>query len=150
MYADILFASVAAEVTTTGGGGTGVVELGSIAVMDSEIDTVSSKNLIVVGGSCINTVAAKLLGSDTPICGAAFTDKTGISSGQFLIQVFDSPYATGKVAMLVAGYEGADTRRAVTYLTANKPSTEVGTTLKKVTATYEDVVTATTTANETA
>jgi len=140
MYVDVLFASVSAEVTTTGTTGTGVVELGSVAVMDSEIDTVSSKNLIVVGGSCINTVAAKLLGSDKPLCGADFTEKTGISSGQFLIEVFDSPYATGKIAMLVAGYEGADTRKAATYLIANKPSTTVGTALKKVTATYEDVV----------
>jgi hypothetical protein len=140
MYADILFATVAAEVESSGGGGTGVVELGSVAVMDSEIDTVSSKNLIVVGGSCINTVAAKVLGSDSPICGATFTSTTGIGAGQFLIEVADSPYADGKIAMLVAGYEGADTRKAATYLTANKPSTEVGTSLKKVTATYEDVV----------
>jgi hypothetical protein len=139
MYADLLITSVGAEVTTTTAGGN-VAELGSVAVMDSEIDTVSSKNLIAVGGSCINTVAAKLLGSDTPICGADFTNKTGISADQFLIKVLDSPYATGKVAMLVAGYEGADTRKASTYLTANKPATTVGTTLKKQTATYADVV----------
>jgi hypothetical protein len=139
MYADLLITAVGAEVTSTGAGGN-VAELGSVAVLDSEIDTVSSKNLIVVGGSCINTVAAKLLGSTTPICGADFTNKTGISANQFLVKVLDSPYATGKVAMLVAGWEGADTRKAVTYVTANKPLTVVGTTLKKQTATYADVV----------
>ncbi|MFH0831837.1 MAG: hypothetical protein V1886_03155 [archaeon] len=139
MVADVVIASAGAEVTSSTSGST-VAELGSVAVMDSEIDTVSSKNLIVVGGSCINTVAAKLLGSESALCGAEFTATTGISEGQFLIQVLDSPYATGKVAMLVAGYEGADTRKASTYVTANKPVTVVGTALKKQTATYADVV----------
>ena len=139
MYADVLMTAVGAEVTAGSSGGS-VSPLGSVAVMDSEVATVSSKNLIVVGGSCINTVAAKILGSDTPLCGADFTTKTNISSGQFLIKAVDSPYTTGKVAMLVAGYEGADTRKAATYLTSNKPSTVAGTTLKKQTATYADVV----------
>ncbi|MBS3090455.1 hypothetical protein J4433_01660 [Candidatus Pacearchaeota archaeon] len=139
MLADVVIATTSAEVSASTTG-SAVAELGSVAVMDSEIDTVSSKNLIVVGGSCINTVAAKLLGSDMPICGADFTNKSGISADQFLIKVLDSPYATGKVAMLVAGYEGADTRKAVTYVTANKPATTVGTALKKQTATYADVV----------
>jgi len=139
MYADVLMTAVGAEVTAGSSGGS-VSPLGSVAVMDSEVATVSSKNLIVVGGSCINSVAAKVLGSDTPLCGAEFTAKTNISSGQFLIKAVDSPYTTGKVAMLVAGYEGADTRKAATYLTSNKPSTVVGTTLKKQTATYADVV----------
>ncbi|MFH1249282.1 MAG: hypothetical protein V1660_03960 [archaeon] len=139
MYADILVTQTGVEVAAGGSGGS-VASLGSIAVMDSEIATVSSKNLIVLGGSCINTVAAKMLGSDSAICGADFTTAAGISSGQFLIKVLDSPYTTGKVAMLVAGYEGADTRKAATYLVSMKPSTIVGTDLKKQTATYEDVV----------
>jgi len=139
MYIDVLMTSVGAEVTAGSSGGS-VASLGSVSVMDSEIATVSSKNLIVIGGSCINSVAAKVLGSDTPLCGAEFTAKTNISSGQFLIKAVDSPYTTGKVAMLVAGYEGADTRKAATYLTSNKPSTVAGTTLKKQTATYADVV----------
>ncbi len=139
VYADLLVTSVGAEVTTTATGAT-VAELGSVAVMDSEIDTVKTKNLVVVGGSCINTVAAKLLGSETALCGSAFTASTNVSTGQFLVKVIDSPYTTGKVAMLVAGYEGEDTRKAATYLVANKPSTTVGTVLRKQTATYADVV----------
>ena len=81
-----------------------------------------------------------MLGSDTPICGADFTAQTGISADQFLIQAFDSPYSTGKTALLVAGYEGADTRKAATYLITTKPSTAVGQAMKKQTATYADVV----------
>ena len=90
--------------------------IGAVLVKDSEVSTVSSKNLIVVGGSCVNSVAASLLGSTSPLCESAFTAATGIGSGQFLIKSYNSPYATGKTALLVAGYEAADTSNAVTYL----------------------------------
>ncbi len=140
VYAQLYVSGKSATVTAgTTGGGT-VTELGSVTVKDSEISSVQGKNLIVVGGSCINTVAAKLLGSDTKICGSDFTTKTGVGADQFLVQVVDNPYTTGKVAMLVAGYEAADTTKAVTYVT-KEPNvvTDKGTTLKKVTATYADV-----------
>jgi len=108
------------------GNGGSATALGQVTVFDNEVSAVQGKNLIVVGGSCINTVAAKLLGSDTPICGAAFTTATGVSDGQYLLQAFNSPYTTGKVAMLVAGYNAADTTKAVTYLTTNAVNTTVG------------------------
>jgi len=72
--------------------------------------------LIVVGGSCINTAAAKILGSETPLCTSAFTEKTTVGAGQYIIKTVASPYAaadSGKVAMLVAGYEAAETKLAV-------------------------------------
>jgi hypothetical protein len=73
-----------------------------------------AKNLIVVGGSCINTVAAKLLtGLETPLCAAEFSAKTGVGAGQYMIKGFTSPYATDKIAVLVAGYEAAQTVDAV-------------------------------------
>ena len=56
------------------------------------------------------------MGSDTPLCTSAFTDKTGVGAGQYIIKTVASPYATessGKVAMLVAGYNAADTVNAV-------------------------------------
>lgn len=90
-----------------------------LPIADSEItDAAKAANLIVVGGSCINTVAAKLLGSDTPLCDAAFTTATGVGTDKFLIQTFANPYATGtnKIATLVAGYEAADTINAVNAL----------------------------------
>ena len=87
---------------------------------DSEVSSVSAKNLVVIGGSCINTVAAKLLGSETALCGADFTTKTGAGSGQYVIQTFESPYATTKIATLVAGYEAQDTTNAAKYLTTQK------------------------------
>jgi hypothetical protein len=137
MYADVLF--TAPEVTVTAGtsGSGSVTELGSVTIKDSEVSSVQSKNLIVVGGSCINSVASKILGGG--YCGADFTSATGVGSGQFLIKVVDSPYTTGKVAMLVAGYDAADTSKAVKYLTTESPATDVDTELKKVTTTYADV-----------
>jgi len=91
-----------------------------LTLTDSQIsDVAKAANLIVVGGSCINTVAASLLGSSVPLCGAGFTTSTNVGSGQFLIETFQSPYASTKIATLVAGYEKADTTNAANALTAN-------------------------------
>jgi hypothetical protein len=98
-----------------------------VPVKDSEASSVSGKNLIVVGGSCVNTVAAQVLGSATPVCGDAFTAVTGVGANQALIQVATSPLSATKIAMLVAGYEAADTEKAAKYVTTSKPSTAVGT-----------------------
>jgi len=98
-----------------------------VPVKDSEASSVSGKNLIVVGGSCVNTVAAQVLGSATPVCGDAFTAATGVGANQALIQVATSPLSATKIAMLVAGYEAADTEKAAKYVTTSKPSTAVGT-----------------------
>ena len=139
MYADVLFTEEGVTVTPGTAGTAGVSELGSVTVEDSEISSVSGKNLIVVGGSCINKVAAKILGSDTAVCGADFTALTGIGEDQFLIKVVTSPYASDKIAMLIAGYEAADTTSAVKYVTTEKPSTAVDTELKKTTGTFTAV-----------
>jgi hypothetical protein len=112
--AQLYMAEESAAITPGGvsGGGGGQV----IIVKDSEVSSVAGKNLVVIGGSCINTVAAKIIGSETPLCGADFTAKTNVGAGQYLIKTVASPYAaadSGKVAMLVAGYEAADTVNAV-------------------------------------
>jgi hypothetical protein len=99
-----------------------------LTVKDSEVSSVSGSNLIVVGGSCVNTVAAQVLGVASGTCGDAFTAATGVAANGALIQVATSPLATSKIAMLVAGYEAADTQKAATYVTAEKPSTAIGTT----------------------
>jgi hypothetical protein len=86
-----------------------------LPVKASEIDNVKSKNLVIVGGSCVNTAAATLLGGS--LCGEDFTAATGVGNGQFVIEEYMDVFATGKTALLVAGYEQADTVNAVTYLT---------------------------------
>jgi len=116
---------VAADVYITSPDATisGTNALGNVLVTDAEIDNVKTKNLIIVGGSCINSAAAGLLGS---ACGPSFTESTGIGAGQFLIQSFGDAYTTGKVALLVAGYELADTKNAATYLRTQTVDTTAG------------------------
>lgn len=125
-YAKVFVSDVSA--TVSGGSN------GAMAVSDSEVTSVQGKNLIVVGGSCINTVAATLLGSSTPLCGADWQSATNVGAGSFLIQTFASPYATGKIATLVAGYNAGDTTNAGKYLTTQTVDTTVG---KKLVGTTE-------------
>jgi len=138
-YANVFLSAPSAVVTEATSGSTTSTGAGAVTVYDNEISTVQAKDLIVVGGSCVNTVAAKLLGSTTPICGADFTTKVGVADGQFVIKVFDNPYTAGKVAMLVAGYNAADTSKAATYLTMNAVDSTVGTVVKKTSSSYADV-----------
>jgi hypothetical protein len=109
---------VTAEVMVVGGSSTvspGESTLGNILVKDTEVSSVATKNLIVVGGSCINSAAAALVGGT--MCGAAWTQATGIGAGQFLIKGYEDSTITTELALLVAGYEAEDTVKATTYLT---------------------------------
>jgi hypothetical protein len=119
------------EITvTTGSTGTGGQVL---FVNDNKVDSVKDMNLIVVGGSCINTVAAKILDSTSPLCGADFTAKTNVGAGQYIIKTVESPYNAEKIAMLVAGYEAAETESAVEM--AKTASTELGEQVYPITGT---------------
>lgn len=129
VYAQLYMAQADTSVTgTSASGGGNVADLGDVIVKDSEISLVSTKNLVVVGGSCINTVARKIIDptATAAICGADFTTKTQIGANQALVKVVTSPYAADKVAMLVAGYEAADTTKAVKWVTTTKPDTTAG------------------------
>lgn len=107
---------------------------GSVPILlDTEISQAAGKNVIVVGGSCVNTYAATLLGSSTPLCGADWTAVTGVNAGEYLIQSFSR---TGdKVATLVAGYNIADTDTAATALTTQTVDTAPTMKYKGTTAT---------------
>ena len=109
------------EASSTMSGSTG--SLGDVLVKDTEVSSVSSKNLIIVGGSCINSAAATALGVASRTCSAAFTTATGVGSGQFLIKGVSGAFATGKIALVVAGYEAADTVNAAKYLTTQTVDT---------------------------
>jgi hypothetical protein len=109
--------------------------LGDIVFDASEVSTVSNKNLIVLGGSCINTVSAQLLGSSSPLCGADFTARTQVGSGSFLIQSFESPWNANKLALLVAGYDAQDTTNAANALRSNTVNTAEGSKYTGTTAT---------------
>ncbi|HIQ49825.1 MAG TPA: S-layer protein, partial [Nanoarchaeota archaeon] len=86
----------------------------SIARLDTEIDETIKKtrDLIVVGGPCINRIAAELLGKPFPACG----EESGIPEGGAIIRVFPDKYAEGKTAVLVAGWDKEATRQAASLL----------------------------------
>jgi hypothetical protein len=107
-YAEI-FLTVTSATTGTGSGNI-------VPIEDSEAGSVTTKNLIVVGGSCVNTVAAALLGSSAPLCEDGFTGATGVGSGEYLIETFSNSAVSSKLATLVAGYNAADTTNAVNAL----------------------------------
>lgn len=114
--------------------------LGSVALSDGEVAGVD-KNLIVVGGSCVNKVAQDLLGATGALCGSGFTDKTTVAAGQALIQTFSR--SGGKVATLVAGFNAPDTTMAVKYLTTQPVDTTVSKKYVVTSATQATVSTAT-------
>lgn len=104
------------SVSSTGG------EAGVMSITDADVSTkATGKNLIVVGGSAINTVAADLLGG--AYRGDQFTSMTTVGDGEFLIQSFAW---SGKTALLVAGYNAADTTKAATYLQNYEVDSTVG------------------------
>lgn len=75
-----------------------------LAVLDTEAPAIGSKNMIVIGGPCINTVAAALMGNQAD-CTAGFT------AGKAIIKLF-----ADKNALLVAGYSAQDTLGACRVL----------------------------------
>ncbi|MFH1326737.1 MAG: hypothetical protein ABIH59_01255 [archaeon] len=114
LYAQVYVGEVDAAITAGTSGSSTSTPLGEVLVKDSEVSSVSSKNLIVIGGSCINSAAAKLV--DGSYCGAAWTDATGVGTGKFLIKGYATSNITSKLALLVAGYEYPDTINAAKYL----------------------------------
>jgi hypothetical protein len=122
MYGEVFISETGASITPGSSGSGGQVSV----YKDNQVNSVSGMNLIIVGGSCINSAAAKILDSEVPICGADFTDKTNVRPGQYLIKVVESPWNADKVAMLVAGYEATDTLTAKTKVLEGV-TTDVGT-----------------------
>jgi len=110
-YGDLYIGSKASKVTTTGGESTPVtkIEVGA-AVMDTSLATYTSQNLIVVGGPAINRATAALLGKAYPSYGA----DSGIAENSGMIKLVEQ--TDGTVAVIVAGWEAADTQRACRVL----------------------------------
>jgi len=73
--------------------------------INDTIITTMDEDMIVVGGPCINEIAADLLGLDPGTCGAAST----IPENKGIIQAFSNG---GKTQILVAGWDSLQTRIA--------------------------------------
>jgi hypothetical protein len=129
MYLDVVATSEGATLSSSGA-------LGDVLVTDQEVSSVSDKNLIIVGGSCINSAAATALGVSEHTCGDAFTAATKVGNGQFLIKGVQDKFSNGRLALVVAGYEAADTTNAATYLrtqTVDTSKTYIGTSTTEAT-----------------
>ena len=103
----VFITSGATASAKTGGNLVAVEGVVGASKLDSEVASVSAQNLIVVGGPCVNTVAAELLGNPAD-CTEGF--RPGVSR----VKLFT--HANGNVAMLVAGFSGQDTRNAGGFL----------------------------------
>ena len=95
-----------------------------IAKLASQVSDLTKLNAIVVGGPCVNPIAAKLLGNPEPCT-------KGFEKGKATLRLFDS--SSGNTALLVAGYAADDTWRASRALAT-------GTDLKNSKADKEAVV----------
>ena len=113
-----VFIAPAGATATVGGAGEGQIVVPTInpiqvgaAVLPSEVSDFTNVNSVVVGGPCVNTDAATLLGNP-----AMCTE--GFEEGKAMLRLFTHP--SGKVALLVAGYSATDTRRAARVLAQYK------------------------------
>lgn len=115
-------AEVYGNVYIAGSGSSGGEETSWTAVKDSEVTSGYAKNIIAIGGTAVNKVARSMLGlsETTPVYGSdsAWRTATGVDAvGKGILWMKTSPYNTGKYALLVAGYEGADTEKTANFLT---------------------------------
>lgn len=93
--------------TASVGGAAAVVSAAAPASSKaSEISDLSAYNAILVGGPCVNKHVAALLGLSFPSCGSASKIPVGTATIQLVAQ------SSGKQALIVAGWEVDDTRRA--------------------------------------
>lgn len=119
IYSQIYVAASGATITSSGSSGS--VGGAASAVLDTSVDDAlkTSKNIIIMGGSGINSVAADVLGLSSPTYGTAeeWVTATNVdTAGKAMIKLFESKYAPGKTVMLVAGFDGIDTYRAAKAL----------------------------------
>ncbi len=86
----------------------------SLAKLDSEVTSAdkATKNLILVGGPCVNTLVADLNTAGK----FPYSCKSWPARNFGLLQVVDDAFASGKVALVVGGTRAADTRMATSKL----------------------------------
>jgi hypothetical protein len=96
--------------------GVTVGEMGNMVFLDTDTASWKDRDVILVGGSCINSATAAALGHTYPTCGSAF----GIDADQYIIQSVAGSAGgvvnAGKIALVVAGYAQADTAAAASML----------------------------------
>jgi len=80
-------------------------------VLTTDSGASSYDNIVLVGGPCVNTLTAQYMGLSANACGAAST----IAENSAVIKLVEDG---SKTALIVAGWEKADTARAATTVAA--------------------------------
>jgi hypothetical protein len=111
--ANLIVQGASTTVSTSGGS----VQVNSIAgvdlvKLDTEVTDKTSKPMIIVGGPAINPLAAEAMGLTFPAYGAA----SGIPQDKALIKLYENAFGGTNVALVVAGWEAANTRDATSIL----------------------------------
>ncbi|MBT7062373.1 hypothetical protein HN924_00205, partial [Candidatus Woesearchaeota archaeon] len=111
--ANIIVQGQSSTIATTGGS----VQVNSIAgvdlvKLDTEVTDKTSKPMIIVGGPAINPLAAEAMGLTYPAYGAA----SGIPADKALIKLYENAFGGTNMALVVAGWEAANTRDAANIL----------------------------------
>ena len=92
----------------------------AVGLLDTEVtDLHKHSNLILVGGPAVNRLTADVYNLTYPTYGGEALEKNityPIPEDKAIIEVLDSPYADGKVVVVVAGWEAEHTRAATSVL----------------------------------
>ncbi|MBI2667156.1 hypothetical protein HYX17_00110 [Candidatus Woesearchaeota archaeon] len=116
VMANVVIKGSAASVAS-GGESCTVADVSPVTMTDDEVTDATKYNLILVGGPCANTLVEKL--------GFGVTcEGWDLKEGEAMIKLVDNG---DKVAMLVAGTEALDTRRAAKVVANYKDYTLSGT-----------------------
>ena len=89
-----------------------------VVKLDTEVTDADKSNydMVVVGGPAVNRLAAELMGKTYPAYGA----DSGIPENAALVKVFQDAFATGKAAVLIAGWSASDTDLACNAIQQDK------------------------------
>lgn len=115
IYGLVQFGKIGATSTTGGTYSEFTPITSAVAKLDTELATDadrSAKNLVLVGGPCVNQLVRDLATAGK----IAYTCDNWPGRDFGLIQSVDDAFATGKVAVVVAGTRAADTRLASSVL----------------------------------
>jgi hypothetical protein len=124
-YANVYVLTPTGTIASGGTGGTLTTQqvlpiTGDVVKLDTDSDintAIQNNDVIIVGGPCINKIAAQVLGKTYPACGAS----SGIPENAALIELFTDKFATGKTALLVAGWEAVNTDLAARIVQTEFP-----------------------------
>ena len=106
VYADVYVTPVGA--TLVAGTNVEVKTIDVVSKFDDEVGSIAdatTEGLIIVGGPCINKLAAEAMGKTYPACGA----ESGIPENKGIIKTYE---ISDKKVLLIAGWSADDTRRA--------------------------------------